>query len=67
MTARAAISVKKRLHADASADRAFAPFVDQDQPEELRKKASFWLGAARGKNSCRKWRMAIPAPKSVSR
>lgn len=37
------------LHADASADRAFASFLDASQPEELRKKASFWLGAARGK------------------
>jgi hypothetical protein len=37
------------LHADTSADRAFASFVDPGQPEELRKKASFWLGAARGK------------------
>ena len=36
------------LHADAAADRAFASFVDGQQPEELRKKASFWLGAARG-------------------
>jgi hypothetical protein len=34
------------LHADA--DRAFAQFVSAQQPEELRKKATFWLGAARG-------------------
>jgi HEAT repeat protein len=38
------------LHADASADRALASFVDPGQPEELRKKASFWLGSARGKS-----------------
>jgi hypothetical protein len=38
------------LHADASADRTLASFVDPGQPEELRKKASFWLGAARGKS-----------------
>jgi HEAT repeat protein len=36
------------LHADAAADRAFASFVNQQQPEELRKRASFWLGEARG-------------------
>jgi HEAT repeat protein len=38
------------LHEDASADRAFASFVAADQPEQLRKHASFWLGAARGKS-----------------
>jgi hypothetical protein len=37
------------LHADSSADRAFESFVATDQPEQLRKHASFWLGAARGK------------------
>lgn len=37
------------LHADASADRAFESFVAVDQPEQLRKHASFWLGVARGK------------------
>jgi HEAT repeat protein len=37
------------LHADPSADRAFESFVAADQPEQLRKHASFWLGAARGK------------------
>jgi HEAT repeat protein/F0F1-type ATP synthase membrane subunit c/vacuolar-type H+-ATPase subunit K len=37
------------LHADASADRAFESFVRPEQPEELRRQASFWLGAARGK------------------
>src|SRR5271170_3020848 len=35
-------------HADGAADRAFASFVAAKQPEELRKKASFWLGEARG-------------------
>jgi hypothetical protein len=38
------------LHADTSADHAFASFVAPDQPEKLRKHASFWLGAARGKS-----------------
>jgi hypothetical protein len=38
------------LHDDASADRAFESFVAVDQPEQLRKHASFWLGAARGKS-----------------
>jgi HEAT repeat protein len=37
------------LHADAAADRAFESFVAPDQAEALRKHASFWLGAARGK------------------
>ncbi|MGC2463728.1 MAG: HEAT repeat domain-containing protein [Candidatus Acidiferrum sp.] len=37
------------LHSDSSADRAFESFVAADQPEQLRKHASFWLGAARGK------------------
>lgn len=37
------------LQADPSADRAFESFVAPDQPEQLRKHASFWLGAARGK------------------
>jgi len=36
-------------HADSSADRALANFVAPDQPLWLREKASFWLGAARGK------------------
>ena len=38
------------LHADASADRAFESFVAANQPEQLRKHASFWLGASRGKS-----------------
>ncbi len=37
-------------HADASADRAYAGFVAPDQPIEVRGKAAFWLGAARGKS-----------------
>jgi HEAT repeats len=36
------------LHADPAADQAFATFVTPTQPEGLREKASFWLGAARG-------------------
>jgi hypothetical protein len=36
------------MHADAAADRAFASFVAPTQPQGLRQKASFWLGAARG-------------------
>jgi len=38
------------LHADASADRAFESFVAAGQLEQLRKHASFWLGASRGKS-----------------
>ncbi len=37
------------LHADASADAALERFVDPTRPEWLREKASFWLGAARGR------------------
>ncbi len=37
------------MHAGAPADRAMASFTAPEQPSELRKKASFWLGAARGK------------------
>src|SRR5579863_6953395 len=37
------------LHAVPSADRAFESFVGADQPEQLRKHATFWLGASRGK------------------
>jgi hypothetical protein len=36
------------MHADPSADRAFENFVAVDQPESLRKHATFWLGSARG-------------------
>jgi HEAT repeat protein len=36
------------LHADAAAGRALAKFTEAGQPEELRKKAVFWLGEARG-------------------
>lgn len=38
------------MHADSSADRAFASFIAANQPEPLRKHAAFWLGAARGKS-----------------
>jgi len=38
------------MHADRSADRAFASFMAPEQPNKLRKEASFWLGAARGKS-----------------
>ena len=37
------------LHADPSASRAMESFVKPEQPEELRRQAAFWLGAARGK------------------
>jgi HEAT repeats len=37
------------MHAGVPADRAMASFIAPEQPSELRKKASFWLGAARGK------------------
>jgi HEAT repeat protein len=37
------------MHADPSADRALESFVAPNQPDSLRKQASFWLGAARGR------------------
>jgi hypothetical protein len=38
------------LHDGAAAQAALEGFVAPAQPEELRKQASFWLGAARGKD-----------------
>jgi hypothetical protein len=37
------------LHAEDSADRALESFVRPEQPESLRKHASFWLGESRGR------------------
>ena len=37
------------LHAEASADQALESFISPDHSEALRKQASFWMGAARGK------------------
>jgi hypothetical protein len=37
------------LHADASADQALEKFAGVGQPESLREKAVFWMGAARGR------------------
>ncbi len=37
------------LHADPAADRTLEQFVAASQPELLRKRAAFWLGAARGR------------------
>ncbi len=37
------------LHGDASADHALEAFVARERPESLRKRATFWLGEARGK------------------
>lgn len=37
------------LHSDPAADQALENFAAPDQPEKLRKQASFWMGAARGK------------------
>jgi HEAT repeats len=38
------------LHDGQEAERALESFVAPTQPEELRKQASFWMGAARGKD-----------------
>jgi HEAT repeat protein len=37
------------LHADAAADEALERFAAAGQPESLREKAVFWMGAARGR------------------
>jgi hypothetical protein len=37
------------LHADAAADEALERFAAAGQPEPLREKAVFWMGAARGR------------------
>jgi hypothetical protein len=38
------------LHDGQEAEEALEPFTAAAQPEELRKQAAFWLGAARGKD-----------------
>ena len=35
------------LHADGAADRALEGFAAPGQPEKLRERAAFWMGAAR--------------------
>jgi len=37
------------FHDDPSVDRLFEQFVGASQPESIRERASFWLGAARGR------------------
>jgi HEAT repeat protein len=41
------------LHDDPSADTAFEQLTAYNQPEVIRERASFWLGAARGANGFR--------------
>lgn len=36
------------LHRDASAQKALEAFLAPEQPQSLRKRAAFWMGAARG-------------------
>src|SRR5437773_7286062 len=36
-------------HGDSSADTVLAGFAAPERPEEIRKKAAFWMGAARGR------------------
>ena len=38
------------MHADASADRALDAFMEPQRPENIRRKAAFWLGNARGRH-----------------
>lgn len=45
---RAAATSAIAFHADSSADDALERFAAPSQPRELRRKAVFWLGLARG-------------------
>jgi HEAT repeat protein len=47
------------VHADASADQALEKFAAQDQPESLREKAVFWMGAARGRRGYENLRQIV--------
>lgn len=38
------------MHADSSADAALGRMVASDQPEGVRRRAAYWLGAARGRH-----------------
>jgi HEAT repeats len=53
------------LHGDVAADRVFATFTEASQPEELRKKAVFWLGEARGAAGLERLRAMVKSDPSV--
>lgn len=48
------------LHFDAAADAALERLLAPEQPRSLRKKAAFWLAAARGRRGCRLLAEKVP-------
>jgi hypothetical protein len=52
------------LHADAAADEALERFAAAGQPESLREKAVFWMGAARGRRGYENLRRIVTADAS---
>jgi hypothetical protein len=49
------------LHADADADATLERLFAPERPRSLRKKAAFWLAAARGRRGCRLLVEKVPA------
>lgn len=49
------------LHADTAADEALERFAAAGQPESLREKAIFWMGAARGRRGFENLRRIVTA------
>ncbi len=54
------------LHADGAADEALERFVAAGQPESLREKAVFWMGAARGRRGYENLRRIVEGDASAS-
>jgi hypothetical protein len=52
------------LHADPAADEALERFAAAGQPESLREKAVFWMGAARGRRGYENLRRIVTADAS---
>ncbi len=52
------------LHADATADATLEGYVAPDKPDELRRRAVFWLGAARGRRGYEAVRRIIESDSS---
>ena len=52
------------LHADTAADEALERFAAAGQPESLREKAAFWMGAARGRRGYENLRRIVAADAS---
>ncbi len=53
------------LHADGSADEALERFVAAGQPESLREKVVFWMGAARGRRGYENLRRIVEGDASA--